>query len=187
MKIDLITSALPELSDPVATPDSSDSLKAAAVLMLLHKVDSDWQLLFTKRATHLKSHAGQVSFPGGSFETDDSHMLETAVRETEEEIGISRKHLRIISQLNQHETITGFRIYPYIAVINELPELTIDTGEVAEVFSVPLHFLLDKNNQQPETALFRGKNHIYYKIIWQNKIIWGATARMVVDFSKYLE
>jgi len=186
MNIELITNALPVLENPIATPDHEDSLQASAVLMLLHKVDLEWQILFTKRAPHLKSHAGQISFPGGRYEAEDSHLLETAIRETEEEIGLTRQHFQVISQLNEHSTITGYRIFPYVAVIDKLPELTIDPSEVDEVFSAPLHYLIDNNNQQHESAFYQGSSHMFYKIIWQDRLIWGATARMIVDFSQYL-
>ncbi len=187
MNLDFITNALPHLTTPIATPDYSNTLQASAVLMLLHKSDAKWHMLFTKRAAHLKSHAGQISFPGGCFEETDAHLLETAFRETEEEIGITRKQIQIISQLDEHATLTGFRILPYVAVIEKLPKLTIATCEVDEVFSVLLHYLIDDNNQLQESAYYQGENHTFYKIFWQDRLIWGATARMIVDFSTYIK
>ncbi|MCP4411535.1 MAG: CoA pyrophosphatase [Gammaproteobacteria bacterium] len=186
MDLELINNALPDLCKPVATPDFSDALKASAVLILLHQEDSQWQLLFTKRASHLKSHAGQISFPGGRFEQQDTHLMNTAVRETEEEIGLARKYIKVISQLNEHPTLTGFRIFPYIGVINQLPKLSIDTGEVEEIFSVPLLYLIDPQNHQEESAYYQGKSHLFYKIIWEDKFIWGATARMIVELSRHI-
>ena len=187
MEIEDITSALPELINPIAIPDSTDTLKASAVLMVLHQTNQQWNLLLTTRARHLKSHAGQISFPGGRFETDDQHLMETAIRETEEEIGVTRKHLQVFSQLNEQPTLTGYRIFPYIAFATNLPNLTIDAGEVDDAFSVPLHYLLDSRNQQSESAYYNNKNYNYYKIVWQDKMIWGATARMIVDFSKFFK
>jgi len=186
MSLNLITNALPGLRNPIATPDHSDALKASAVLMLLHQVDSQWQLLFTKRASHLKSHAGQISFPGGRFEDPDIHLMDTAVRETEEEIGLPRQHIEVISQLDEHSTLTGFRIFPYIGVIKQLPALSIDNAEVEEIFSVPLKFLMDAENHQEESAYYQGANHQFYKIIWEDRFIWGATARMIVELSRYM-
>lgn len=182
----MITNSLPELIKPIATPDHSDALKASAVLMLLHQQNTQWQLLFTKRASHLKSHAGQISFPGGRFEDQDIHLMDTAIRETEEEIGLPRQQIEVISQLNEHSTLTGFRIFPNIGLIKELPSLSIDNDEVEEIFSVPLQFLMDAENHQEESAYYQGANHQFYKIIWEDRFIWGATARMIVELSRYV-
>jgi len=186
MSLNLIKNALPILQNPIATPDYSDTLKASAVLILLHRVNSQWHLLFTKRASHLNSHAGQISFPGGRFEENDNHLMDTAIRETEEEIGLPRQDIKVFSQLNAHSTVTGFRIFPYIGVIDQLPELSIDMDEVEEIFSVPLYFLMDNQNHQEASAFYQGKNHLYYKIIWQDRFIWGATARMIVELSTFI-
>ena len=171
--------------DPVATANITADLHDSAVLMVLHKQKQQWQLLLTTRAAHLNSHAGQISFPGGRFEEGDNHLLETAVRETEEEIGLSRKHFQVISQLEEQSTTTGYRIIPYIAFTDVLPKLTIDSGEVDDAFSVPLEYLIETKNQQLESAFYQGETRYYYKINWQDKIIWGATARMIVNLSKY--
>ena len=185
MDIEGIINSLPDLTQPFATPDNSDYLKASSVLLILHKIDQQWQLLFTKRADHLSSHAGQISFPGGRFESVDQNLMETALRETEEEIGVSRNHLRVFSQMDEHPTQTGYRIFPYVAFSHNLPELVIDKAEVDEVFSAPLLYLLDGKNQQLATAIYNEKKYSYYKIIWRDKIIWGATARMIVNLSSY--
>jgi len=176
MSIEIIRHSLPDLVSPVAIPDSSDPLKAAAVLIILHEIEN-----------HLSSHAGQISFPGGRFETVDQHLLDTAFRETEEEIGLPREHLDVISQLDEHPTLTGYRIFPYIAFATDLPKLVIDKAEVDEIFNVPLPYLVNSDNQQLETALYKNKYYDYYKINWQNKIIWGATARMIVELSGHLQ
>ena len=186
MNIENITEALPKLVSPIAVPDISDPLKASAVLIILHKMEQQWHMLLTKRAEHLSSHAGQISFPGGRYETHDQHLLDTALRETEEEIGLDRQHLQVFGQLEEHPTMTGYRIFPYIAYTSNLPELTIDKEEVDEVLNVPLAFLIDSENQQLETAYYQQQNYDYYKIIWENKIIWGATARMIVELSEHI-
>lgn len=186
MNIEIIKETLPQLVSPIAVPDSSDPLKASAVLIILHKMEQQWHMLLTKRAEHLSSHAGQISFPGGRFENHDQHLLDTALRETEEEIGLDRAHLQVIGQLEEHPTMTGYRIFPYIAYTSNLPKLTIDKEEVDEILNVPLSYLLDSNNQQLETAFYQQKNYDYYKIVWKNKIIWGATARMIVELSEHI-
>jgi 8-oxo-dGTP pyrophosphatase MutT (NUDIX family) len=176
---------LPALHMPIAQPDTEESLQASAVLLALHHTDQQWKLLLTTRADHLKNHAGQISFPGGRFEHIDQHLMATAVRETEEEVGLDKKYIRVISQLDDHDTLTGFRIFPYVAIVNELPELTIDKNEVENVFSVPLAHLIDSSNHQVESVTYKGMDYDYYKIVWQDKIIWGATAKMIVNLSKY--
>jgi len=185
INFNFIDNSLPELSRPIAIPDHTDDLKASAVMLVLHQIEQNWQLLLTTRASHLNHHAGQISFPGGRFENDDQHLMETAIRETEEEIGLSRNEFNVVSQLDEHPTLTGFRIFPYVAIIEQLPDLIIDKGEVDDVFSVPLDFLLDKNNQILESAFYKGRDYDYYKIIWQDRLIWGATARMIVNLSNY--
>ena len=181
-----ITKLLPKLTQPCETPDSKDHLKASAVLLILHLVDNHWHLLFTKRAEHLKHHAGQISFPGGRYEDHDTDLIDTAIRETEEEIGIIKQIPSVISQLENHPTITGYRIYPFVALIEMLPDLIIDKGEVADIFSVPLVYLMNKANQQLEAVTYNNVNYDVHKIIWQDKVIWGATARMVVNLSNYI-
>ena len=186
MNIENITDAVPKLVNPIAVPDLTDPLKASAVLIILHKMEQQWHMLLTKRSENLSSHAGQISFPGGRYETHDQHLLDTALRETEEEIGLDRKHLQVFGQLEEHPTMTGYRIFPYIAYTSNLPELTIDKEEVDEVLNVPLSFLFESKNQQLETASYQNKNYDYYKIIWKNKNIWGATARMIVELSEHI-
>ena len=187
MNIERISNILPELYKPIATPDYSDALTASAVLLIIHKLEQQWHLLLTTRAEHLSSHAGQISFPGGRFEDLDQNLVATAIRETEEEIGLASKYLDVISQLDAQTTLTGYRIFPYIAVIDELPLLTIDPGEVVDVFSVPLNYLIDSNNHQLESAFYQGEKRSYYKITWQDKIIWGATAEMIVKLSNHFD
>ncbi|MCP3675109.1 MAG: CoA pyrophosphatase [Gammaproteobacteria bacterium] len=186
MNIESITKAVPKLINPIAMPDLTDPLKASAVLIILHKIEQKWHILLTKRAEHLSSHAGQISFPGGRYETHDEHLLDTALRETEEEIGLDRNHLQVFGQLEEHPTMTGYRIFPYIAYTIDLPELTIDKEEVDEILNVPLSFLMESRNQQLETALYQKKKYDYYKIIWNNKNIWGATARMIVELTNHI-
>jgi 8-oxo-dGTP pyrophosphatase MutT (NUDIX family) len=186
MHFDHITKLLPKLNQPCEVHDSKDHLKASAVLLILHRAENNWHLLFTKRAEHLKHHPGQISFPGGRYEDHDIDLIDTAVRETEEEIGIIRQIPRVISQLENHPTLTGYRIYPFVALIEMLPELIIDKGEVDDTFSVPLAYLMNKANQKLESITYKSVDYDVYKIIWQDKVIWGATARMVVNLSNYI-
>ena len=185
MNSETLIKRLPRLIKPIAEPDKNEKLQASAVLLALHFTEAKWQLLLTTRADHLKNHAGQISFPGGRFESHDQHLMATAIRETEEEVGINKKYIKVVSQLDDHNTLTGFRIFPYVAILSELPELIIDKNEVEDVFSVPLEHLIETSNHQIESVDYQGKHYDYYKILWQDKIIWGATARMIVNLSKY--
>lgn len=187
MNSEFIFSQFPELISPIAVPVKDDHLKASAVLIVLHEIEEQWQLLFTKRSKHLTSHAGQISFPGGRYEENDGHLMQTALRETEEEIGINKSFIRVISQLDELTTLTGFRIFPFISIIENLPELTIDHSEVDNVFSVPLEFLFNRKNHQQESLFFQGKNRNFYKIVWQDRVIWGATAQIIINLSNYFD
>ena len=160
---------------------------ASAVMILVHYNDEQWQIVFTTRARHLNNHAGQISFPGGRYEETDQHLLQTAVRETKEEIGLDDHYIDAISQLKEYTTLTGFRIFPYVAIVENLPSLTIDPSEVDDVFSVPLEYLLDKKNHQIESLYYKDKEYDYYKIHWKDRMIWGATAKMIVDLSHYFK
>lgn len=172
---------------PNYAEDQEQELAASAVLLVVHKIDNQWHILLTQRASHLKHHAGQISFPGGRFDDKDLHLLNTALRETREEVGIDEKHLRVIGHLPHRPTLTGFRIHPFVAMVESLPKLSISVDEVSDVFSAPLDFLCDPHNQLSESIFYQGKQRKYYKIPWQQRMIWGATARMLVDLSPYYQ
>ena len=163
-------------------------LKPAAVLVPLvdHSTNEqiNYNVLLTRRASHLKHHAGQISFPGGRFEQQDLHLQQTALRETHEEIGIPHSDVEIIGTLPQHETITGYMITPYVGWLKADYSLTVDAGEVAEVFEVPLSFICDPQNQRIETRQFEGREVNFYVIEYNDYWIWGATARILVEFAK---
>ena len=113
-------------------------------------------MLFTRRADHLAAHAGQVSFPGGRAEEGDADEVAAALRETEEEVGLSRTFVTVFGALDRYETGTGFAIHPFVAFVREGFELKLDASEVAEAFEVPLRFLMDPNNHEPRTATLAG-------------------------------
>ncbi len=131
-------------------------LKPAAVLMPLIDRPNEMTVLFTQRTSHLAHHAGQVSFPGGQIEAGDGGPAATALRETEEEIGLERRFVRLIGHLDTYVTRTGFIITPVIGVVSPPFRFVPDPFEVAEVFEVPLSFLLDPRNHERCTACFEG-------------------------------
>lgn len=156
-------------------------LKAAAVLVPLVQHDSGLTVLLTKRTDHLHDHAGQVSFPGGRVEEDDQDAIATALRETEEEIGMSRSFVEVAGYLDAYETGTGFHITPVVGFVTTGFTLEPDDFEVAEVFEVPLDFLFDPANHQRHVRNWRGKERRYYAMPYNDFYIWGATAGMLMN------
>ena len=167
-------------------PIIDDELSEASVMVLLHKHEEELCILLTERAAHLKHHASQISFPGGRFETNDKSLLETALRETEEEVGVSAEDIQVIGQLEPVETLTGYRIYPYVGYIEVLPELNIDPNEVADAFSVKATLLLDAEKyRRVEVEVFEQKRH-FYELQYEERRIWGATAGILYRLARQL-
>lgn len=163
-----------------------DTLREAAVLVPLVEHAGGATVIFTQRTAHLTAHAGQISFPGGRMEPFDGSPEETALRETEEEIGLSREHVEIIGRLDTYVTRTGFRVTPVVGVVRPPFRLTPDPTEVAEVFEVPLAFILDPSNPQRHSREFQGAKRFFYVFPYQHRFIWGATAGMLVNLRDVL-
>jgi 8-oxo-dGTP pyrophosphatase MutT (NUDIX family) len=163
-------------------------LKRAAVLVPLVERDGVLHVLLTQRTEHLANHAGQISFPGGRAEETDSSPIETALRETEEEIGLSRRHVEIVGVLPEHVTGTGYRVTPVVALITPPFDLAADPNEVAEIFEVPLAFLMNgANHQRLSYALPEGKGvRRFYAMPYERFFIWGATAAMLRNLFHFL-
>ncbi|MBM3517445.1 MAG: CoA pyrophosphatase [Alphaproteobacteria bacterium] len=162
-------------------------LTAAAVLVPLVDHEAGMTVLLTQRTAHLSDHAGQISFPGGRREPGDRSPCDTALREAEEEVGLTRGHVEVIGQLDVHETGTGFRITPVVGLVRPGFALAIDPFEVAEAFEVPLAFVLDPRNHQRENGVFRGVRREFYVLPYEGRYIWGATARMLVNLYDRLQ
>ncbi len=162
-------------------------LKPAAVLVPLIDRPDELTVLFTQRTSHLAHHAGQVSFPGGHIEPDDSGPAETALRETEEEVGIERRHVDLVGHLDTYVTRTGFVVAPIVGVVSPPFTLRPDPHEVAEVFEVPLGFLLDRQNHHRCSAEFEGVSRHFWAMPYGGYYIWGATAGMVVNMCDILD
>lgn len=162
-----------------------EDLMPAAVLFPIVRRDQPTVLL-TQRTAHLKDHPGQISFPGGRREASDPSPAETALREAAEEIGLSAEHVEIVGYLPEYLTSTGFRVTPVVAVVTPPFDLRLDTFEVAEVFEVPLSFLLDPVNHQQHSLHYRGKLRHYYAMPYGRHFIWGATAGMIVSLYRAL-
>jgi 8-oxo-dGTP pyrophosphatase MutT (NUDIX family) len=162
------------------------SLTPAAVLFPIVLRDDGHTVLLTQRTAHLRDHAGQISFPGGRVEERDRTPIETALRETEEEIGLSRERIEIVGFLPEYRTGTGFRVTPVVALVRPPFDLQPDPFEVAEIFEVPLAFLIDPANHQQHSLHYRGALRHYFAMPYGEYFIWGATAGMIRSLSERL-
>jgi len=162
------------------------ALTKAAVLLPVVAHRAGLTVLFTQRTTHLKAHSGQVSFPGGRAEPHDPTPEFTALRETEEEIGLSAAAVEVLARLPDYCTRSGYCVTPVVGLLTPPLSLTPDPREVAEVFEVPLAFLLDARNHRRETREFQGRTVGFYAIPYGDRYIWGATAGMLVNLCRHV-
>lgn len=162
------------------------SLVQAAVLVPLVPRRTGMTVLLTRRTDHLHDHAGQISFPGGRIEGTDASAEEAAIRETVEEVGLERHTIELIGQLDRYVTRTGYAVTPVVGFV--IPPFTVqpDPFEVADVFEVPLRFILDPANLQRHSRAFQGKQRHFYALPYQGRYIWGATAGMLVNLAQVL-
>jgi len=164
--------------------------KPAAVLVPIVSRPEQLTVLFTQRTTHLKAHAGQVSFPGGRAEAGDASPEFTALREAQEEIGLNPSRVEVLARLPDYHTRTGYIVAPIIGLVTPPLELVPDPREVAEIFEVPLAFLLDPANHRRASREWQGRTVSYYEMPYktdsQDRYIWGATAGMIVNLARLL-
>jgi 8-oxo-dGTP pyrophosphatase MutT (NUDIX family) len=158
----------------------------AAVLVPLVSRSARVNVLFTQRTAHLDDHAGQISFPGGRVEVADTSREETALRETEEEIGLARGAVTLLGRLPDYAIPSGFRIVPVVGWIEAPFDITLDTFEVESVFEAPLAHFLDAANYQRREYRFRGRHRHYMAIPYEGRYIWGATAGMLYALCRIL-
>lgn len=167
----------------------------AAVLVPLVRRASGLQVLLTRRTDHLRDHAGQISFPGGRAEPEDSGPAGTAMREAEEEVGLPHRCVQVLGQMPTYTTVTSFVITPVVALVTPPFELVLDSFEVAEAFEVPLQHLMDPAHHQRHVFSFEGAERQFLSMPWQGPgadgvvreyFIWGATAAMLRNLYRFL-
>jgi 8-oxo-dGTP pyrophosphatase MutT (NUDIX family) len=185
----LASYAPPQAFDPSIIPNQGDHRLAtllapadgslhrrAAVLVPVVDREQGATILFTRRAAHLKDHAGQIAFPGGKMEEQETDPVETALREAEEEIGLERQFVEPIGYLDPYLSSTGYRIVPVVAVVGPTHRIVMDPNEVEATFEVPLAFLMDPQNHQKHAREWQGALRHYFAMPYRNHYIWGVTA-----------
>jgi 8-oxo-dGTP pyrophosphatase MutT (NUDIX family) len=176
---------LAELADLL--PDAGRLLRPAAVLVGLVDRGVGPQVLLTRRTQALRHHAGQIAFPGGRIEAADRDPVDAALREATEEVGLAPAQARALGYLDPFATITGFHVYPVVALIDAGFSPRPDPGEVDEVFELPLDFLLDPANARELQVEFRGHRRTVVEFVHASYRVWGATAAMLVNLRQRLE
>ena len=161
-------------------------LPQAAVLILLHETSEDLNLIFCLRSNNLPTHAGEVAFPGGKREEKDETLRDTALREAQEEVNLELKDVEVLGEISSVQSRFGLSVTPYIGILKS-NTLIADGKEIAEVFSVPLNFI--KNNMQKEQKSENWDNKkVFFPFFeFENKMVWGLTAYMTVEFLKLLD
>ena len=160
-----------------------DTLRRAATLCPIIERPEGHSVILTRRAENLRAHPGQISFPGGKIEPTDKSPLDAALREAEEEIGLSAGQVEVSGALHPYPTGTGFLVTPYIGFIDPQFQPIADPREVAEVFEVPLDFVMDRRNYRRESYTRNGARRHFYVIMVRDYRIWGATAGMLHELA----
>lgn len=179
-----------EVVDEPIPPEIRDRLQtgrrpAAVLVPVLGAEQGALRLLLTQRTDHLRDHAGQISFPGGGLKSGET-SLEAALREAEEEVGLTRSAVEIFGEMPRYHTGTGFNVSPMVAFVAAGAPLAPDPGEVAEIFEAPLDFLVDPRNFRQETRYYRGAWRSFLAVPWAGRYIWGATAGMLAQLSRII-
>lgn len=162
-------------------------LKPAAVLVGLHAQDGEDWLLFTRRTEHLRQHKGQISFPGGKFDSaEDEHLLDTALRESWEEVGILPNHVEVLGSLPPFDTISSYYLYPYVGRFPWPYDLRSNEDEISELIRVPLSHLRLPATYRSDQREYLGQRHVIHYYDYQAHTIWGITGLILYDFLRLL-
>jgi 8-oxo-dGTP pyrophosphatase MutT (NUDIX family) len=179
----------PEMRSDARLFDPTVEPRPASVLVPLVVRDGGVNVLLTQRTSHLTDHAGQISFPGGRVEESDADAVATALRESEEEIGLAASVVDVLGRLPEYRTVTGYRVTPVVALVERPFTLRLDTFEVAEAFEVPLAFLMDPANHERRLYRYADIARTFYAMPYtaaRRYFIWGATAAMLRNFYHFL-
>jgi 8-oxo-dGTP pyrophosphatase MutT (NUDIX family) len=174
------------LHDGFRLPGREGEPMPAAVLVPIVNRPEGLQLLLTQRSADLPDHPGQISFPGGRVEVEDASFADAALREASEEIGLARDRVEVLGELTQYETVTGYRVTPVVGWVEPPFSLAPDPVEVADVFEVPLSFVLDPLNRQRHYRMLGTARRYYWAIPFGERYIWGATAAMLLILERTL-
>ena len=176
--------ALPPLESDLVEMVTDANVPAAVMVPLTDRPEPG--VILTTRREHMRTHAGQVAFPGGRIDAGEDAVA-AALREAWEEIGLDPALAEVVAEIDPYRTVTGFVVTPILAVVAPDQALSPHEREVADWFEAPLRFVLDPANQQLRSALFQGRERHYYEIVWNDRRIWGATAAMIVNLSRRLQ
>ena len=181
-----LASGLPVAALPVGSDfqmngivPTQDTYRAASVLVPIVNRTPDITILLTQRTEDMPSHAGQVAFPGGRRQENDADAVATALRETEEEVGLDRKFVDVIGSYDLYRTGTGYEITPVVGIVTPGFTTRADPREVADVFEVPLAHFLDEANHRIDSRMAQGRERRFYAMPYGQRYIWGATAGML--------
>ena len=178
------TPAQPPLAGDLVELRDLAGIPAAVLIAITDRPEPG--VILTVRREHMRTHAGQVAFPGGRIDPGEDPVA-AALREAQEEILLDPGEVEIVGAVDPYITVTGYHVTPVCGVIPPDLALQPHEREVADWFEPPLQFLLDPENQQRRSALFRGATRHYYEILWEDRRIWGATAAMIVNLSRRLQ
>lgn len=181
-----LASGLPVPQPPLGSDFSLSGLapapeawRPAAVLVPLIRREPGMTVLLTQRTEDMPSHAGQIAFPGGRQQAEDADAVATALRETEEEVGLGRQFVDVIGPVDHYRTGTGYEITPIVGIVTPGFTTRADPREVADVFEVPLDHFLDERNHRIDSRVWQGRERRYYAMPYGERYIWGATAGML--------
>jgi 8-oxo-dGTP pyrophosphatase MutT (NUDIX family) len=183
---ELIADTLGQYHRNVISSDEFPLYKRAAILIALVPRNNELSLLLTVRTDEVETHKGQVSCPGGMRDKSDNDLAQTALRETEEELGIPRENFEILGMSDDQATPTNFIITPVVGYLREYPKMRISRNEVAEVFDVPLSVFLEKRHASTGKREFQGKQYDVWYFNYGKHLIWGATAMILVNFAEII-
>jgi 8-oxo-dGTP pyrophosphatase MutT (NUDIX family) len=180
--------AQPPLEQPLRgdLPQLREQANVAAAVLIAISERADPGVILTVRREHLRTHAGQIAFPGGRIDPGEDAVT-AALREAHEEVLVPPDLVEVVGAIEPYRTVTGYIVTPVIGVLPPDLPLQPHENEVADLFEAPLAFVLDPSNQQRKSALFQGRERFYYEIVWNDRRIWGATAAMIVNLSRRLQ